>query len=314
MPRPKAWLTSKERWDAIPNALWRTVATATAKALYAFLVTKADETLQVFPSQETLMEALSVRSDNTVRAAIRNLENLGMIEVERGGAVAPRGQAAQFQPSQYTILPPRDWPGRAYGLPSLDDLPAAEEPPAESAEGGEEEESNGAEFEGTPAAQDAEGPAAKSAAIPTAESADDLETTREKQERAHARGQKKRLREPDRSLPTIERERADIAELADDLLARAGQNFGAMRVRYADGLVLDVFEHPARLILWRDGEAPVEGLASFMRAWIEEHDLFWQALSQRLHLKRRDWTEGPADSSYPARAVQYRFANPLSSQ
>lgn len=68
----------------VPNLVLRDSSlSCTARLLYAVLKSYSWQTGQCWPKQETLMQDLGVGSDHTLRAALRELQHAGLVEVKR---------------------------------------------------------------------------------------------------------------------------------------------------------------------------------------------------------------------------------------
>lgn len=333
MPKPKAWLTTKERWDGIPRALWLMPVSAYAKNLYGYLTARADQQLIAMPSQEELQAAISAGSDNTVRRAMTQLIEHGMVELEQhggrhGGPGAPRAAGGTYLPNVYRVKPPRDW--KLQGS----------EPAAEGAHGSHSEPT-AANAEGEKAPPTAP-PAAPRAKVPTAPGADIRETEREKNQDARAPAKQDADRAapededpesvPPPAIPTAEVSGPrppdlpryawggkKLALLWLEMWKLAAKSGGAVRIELGSGLMVDVYAahggsapdgreaRPRSVVLWREGSIDTtrKDVSEVMKKWNKEVDTFMQhVFKQNGEDVDRGWHRTAA-AGYPIVHVKY---------
>lgn len=130
MPRPSAWLAADERWDAIPRRLWSAPVSGHAKALFACLCSIAHEHMGALAPLRVLARVLARSpgpgSHHTVKAALRELVDAGMIRVTPGG----RCTDGTLEPTLYTVLAPHSWGWRQSDTPQQVVVPPTGQPVA----------------------------------------------------------------------------------------------------------------------------------------------------------------------------------------
>lgn len=127
-------------------------------------------------------------------------------------------------------------------------------------------------------------------------------------------------RRSEESVPDLPGMAVDAGEL-DELLPRLWEMVqkaaGRLRLQLDGNLYLDAFIQSGqqnglyrRVVLWRDGELPEEGMASQGKAWTAVRDRIWRKYLARTGEDPRSWRSGRAPDGYPWRSIQHVDRSP----